>query len=308
MNPDGSLLRCTVPLPAKFRSRDILSFHQRDRERLAERVDGTVIHKGLSWHGHPAHLQVALGERRADAQLSIDAADPGPAQSQAWRDELRRMVERLLGLRQPIERFESLYRAHALLGPLLSAQSGLRVPMAATPFEAISWAITGQQISVPVAVTLRRKLVQAAAIRHSSGIWCHPGPDAIVRLGTDVLRQASFSASKARTLVALSEAMLAGEAPLDDWLDDTPVEQMRERLLAIKGIGPWTVNYTLLRGYGWLDGSLHGDVAVRRGIQALTGADQRLDEAAARGWLEPFAPWRALLAAHLWAMQSPASY
>ncbi len=76
-----------------------------------------------------------------------------------------------------------------------------------------------------------------------------------------------------------------------------------EALAAIKGIGPWTISYTLLRGYGWLDGSLHGDAAVRRVIKTLMAVEQ-VSEKEAQQWLQAYSPWRALLAAHLWAWQS----
>src|SRR3546814_5940217 len=99
---------------------------------------------------------------------------------------------------------------------------------------------------------------------------------------------------------------------ISDWSSDVcssdlqapSIEGLRERLLAIRGIGPWTVNYTLLRGYGWLDGSLHGDVAVRHGIEALLSTPDKLNEKQAQACLEEFSPWRALLAAPLWASRS----
>ncbi|HSX51859.1 MAG TPA: hypothetical protein VLF09_12910, partial [Cellvibrio sp.] len=79
-------------------------------------------------------------------------------------------------------------------------------------------------------------------------------------------------------------------------------------LIQVRGIGPWTVNYALLRGFGWLDGSLHGDVAVRRNLQRLLQCDEKIDEKTTQVWLERFSPWRALVAAHLWAMQKQAGF
>ena len=49
---------------------------------------------------------------------------------------------------------------------------------------------------------------------------------------------------------------------------------LRNALLAIKGIGPWTVNYTLLRGYGYADCSLEGDVAIRSALGRVLGVGQ----------------------------------
>ncbi|PTQ85566.1 hypothetical protein C8R28_101339 [Nitrosomonas ureae] len=96
--------------------------------------------------------------------------------------------------------------------------------------------------------------------------------------------------------------MICNELELSSTYAEPPIEHIRQQLLQIRGIGPWTVDYTLLRGYGWLDGSLHGDVAVRRGLQILLN-NESINENQTRQWLENFSPWRALVAAHLWNME-----
>jgi DNA-3-methyladenine glycosylase II len=210
----------------------------------------------------------------------------------------------MLGLTQPVDEFEKTHARHPQLGALIARQAGLRVPLAASPFEALTWAIIGQQISVSAAVSIRRKMIKAAGLVHSGGLACYPDASRLTALSEADLRAAGFSASKAQTLISVSAQVLAGELPLDEWLDNPPVDLLRERLLGIRGIGPWTVNYTLLRGFGWLDGSLHGDIAVRRALQRLPGNPEKMGEAEARAWLEPLSPWRALVAAHLWASLS----
>lgn len=292
-------LRCRLDLPPGFRVADLLKFHQRDSAAFAERVEPAALHKGMVWQGSPACLTLHFADARVDAQLKVDGA---PAAG-----ELAAHVGRMLGLTQAIDTFEQRYRDHPQLGPLLARQAGLRVPLAATPFEALSWAVIGQQISVGAAVSLRRKLIGAAGMVHSEGLACYPDAARLAALGEGDLRAAGLSQTKARTLLAISAQVLVGELPLDAWLAEPPVETIRERLLAIRGVGPWTVNYTLLRGFGWLDGSLHGDAAVRRAMQRLgvgTPPDGKLGEAAAQAWLAEFAPWRALVGAHLWASLS----
>lgn len=284
---------CQIALPAGFRADDILRFHRRDVQGFAEKVEAQRLQKGLLWQGLPACLRVDFSAALAEAELAVDGGTATAA-------SLERLLRRLLGLDQPVAAFEKAHAAHPQLGPVLAGQSGLRVPQTATPFEALTWAITGQQISVGAAVALRRKLIAAAGAVHSGGLACYPDAARLARLDLDSLRAAGFSQSKAQTLLAVSRQVLAGELPLDDWLDDPPAEIVRERLLTIRGIGPWTVNYTLLRGFGWLDGSLHGDAAVRRGMQRLPGAPETVSETWARDWLESFKPWRALVAAHLW--------
>lgn len=296
MAPASGLLALSLALPAGFRPGDILAFHRRDPREIAERVGKASLYKGLPWQGRPACLNIRFRDSIAEVRLTVD----GPVAA-AEAPALEAMARRMLGLEQDVAAFEARYRTHPQLGGLLARQRGLRVPLTATPFEALVWAVTGQQISVAAAVSIRRRLLQETGLRHSSGLLCHPEAHRLGELGEEALRRAGFSRAKAATLLALCEEVTAGRLPLERWQRTLPVEEMAMRLGAVRGIGPWTVNYTLLRGFGWLDGSLHGDVAVRRGLQRLLGEPEPPTEAEARRWLADFSPWRALLAAHLWA-------
>lgn len=285
-----------LPLPADYRVADLLSFHRRDAQALAERVTPAGLAKGMLWQGQPACLALCFAAGRVRARLQVDgrvAPDPAP---------LRRLVVHMLGLGQPVAAFEAALGGHPQLGALLAANRGLRVPQSASPFEALSWAISGQQISLAVAIALRRRLIQLAGKAHSGGLLCYPDAPAVARLDEDALGRAGFSRAKSQALLLLAREVSEGRLPLDQWLADEPAEAIGQRLLALKGIGPWTVDYALLRGFARLDGSLHGDAAVRRQLQRLLGSAEKLSQPFVRDWLAPFSPWRALVAAHLWAM------
>lgn len=288
-----------LALPPDFRANDILAFHARDREALAEQVGPGRLRKGLWWRGQPVCLQIDFAPGLARVRWQMAAGNQAVA-----AQETLPLVRRMLGLTQDIAAFEAQFAGHPGLGPVLLRQSGLRVPLAGTPFEALAWAIMGQQISVAAAVSLRRRLIAAADLRHASGLYCHPHADQVLALGMECLRAAGLSQAKAQSLLAVCAAVQAGDLPLDEWAaaPQLPAARISQALLAIKGIGPWTVSYALLRGFGWLDGSLQGDVVVRRGIAQLLQAE--VDQARAQAWLAPFAPWRALVGAHLWAMQA----
>ncbi len=290
-------ISCSMVLPDNFRISDVLEFHGRDALEVAERKGVDCLHKGFTWEGWPACLSIRFHSYHADVELVVD----GPVN--ATQGALANLVQRMLGFNQHIESFENSFRNHPQLGPLIAQNSGLRVPVAATPFEALTWAITGQQIGVGAAISMRRKLIQVAGVRHSCGLACYPDAECVSNLKEQQLRQAGFSTTKAQTLLVLSREVLEKRLPLDAWTSAPPVEEIREYLLRIRGIGPWTVNYALLRGFGWLDGSLHGDAAVRRQLQLLLGATKQLSADFTQRWLAEFSPWRALVAAHLWALR-----
>lgn len=291
-------LCCSLPLPANYRLRPVLAFHRRDTQQIAERVGEQTLMKALVWRGAPALLAIRFRPGLADACLSVDGGAPRDS-----RLDFVAMLKRMLGLAQSVEEFETRFRDHPQVGILIAYQAGLRVPVAATPFEALAWAVAAQQISMGAAVALRRNLILAAKVPHSSGLLCHPEAAQAAALTEHALRRAGFSTTKAQTLLALARLSATGELPLDTWAQTLPVEEIVERLAAIRGVGPWTINYALLRGFGWLDGSLHGDVGVRRGMQTLLGLPDKPGEEQTRAWLAEFSPWRALVAAHLWAAQ-----
>jgi DNA-3-methyladenine glycosylase II len=180
----------------------------------------------------------------------------------------------------------------------------LRIVQSATVFEALTWAIIGQQINLAFAIALRRTFIQLADVRHSSGLWCYPDAAAAARLDVEALLARKFSRAKAETLLRFARMADSGELDLVV-SERNPIGAISEALLAVKGIGPWTVNYGLLRGYGYADCSLHGDVAIRAALQALLGEDSKPDMRRTEQFLQRYAPHRTMAAAHLWASLSP---
>ncbi|WP_368921926.1 AlkA N-terminal domain-containing protein [Comamonas aquatica] len=136
-----------LTLPAGFRPQDILAFHRRDAQHTAERVGDAELEKGLLWRATAARLSLRFTEQQEHADLHVDGTAPDSDQAL-----LATMVGRMLGLSQQVEAFEQRHAQHPQLGALIARHLGLRVPVAATPFEALTWAITGQQISVAAAV------------------------------------------------------------------------------------------------------------------------------------------------------------
>lgn len=309
-----------IKLPANFRRADFLSFHQRDQQMLAEQWDDQHLYKGIIWNNAPARLQFTfVGKRAVNVTLDIDTGSK-KISTEKTQVHLRQLAQHMLGLNQTTTEFELAAAQHTELAALVAQQSGLRVPQSASPFEALSWAITGQQISVSAVTSLRRKLIERAGIRHSSGILCYPGAEQIITLNISDLRACGFSQTKAITLLSLAQLSQSGQLPLTQWLEDywngkpLAADEIFTQLTSVKGIGPWTVHYALLRGFSWLDGSLHGDVAVRRNLQRLLtelkiySGGEKISELDTKNWLAGFSPWRALVAAHLWAMQKADGY
>ena len=282
----------SIPLPADYRRRETLAFHARDTLAVAERVQDGVISKGVCVQGRPVLLTLDLGTDTAQGH-----AEGAEASMVA---EIEHMLRSMLGLHMDPQPFERQFAEDAVLGPLIRRHPGLRILQCASEFEALSWAIIGQQIHLRFAIALRRTLIQLAGIQQGCGLWCYPEPAAVAELPLSALTSAKFSRAKANTLLTAAGRVADGSLPLRHWRG-RPDSELVAQLLAIKGIGPWTVNYTLLRGYADGDGSLHGDVAVQNALQRVLGLPVKPDSAETARVLLRYQPFRALAAAHLWA-------
>lgn len=220
------MLTCSLELPKHYRAEDILAFHKRDALAIAESVDDHSLRKGLVWNNLPACLTIRFNQSSAGAELVIDGlADAADA------DVFYGMVRRMLGLNQQVEVFEQIYRHHPQIGRLIAQQPGLRVPTTATVFEALSWAITAQQISLKAAISIRRKLIQTAGLQHSSGLFCYPDAKQLARVSESDLRQIGFSKNKAQTLLTVSRMIENGEIRLKNEVNTADVEDIRGKLL-----------------------------------------------------------------------------
>ena len=286
-------MKFALALPPGYRADDVLTFHSRDAEGVAEQVSGTSLRKGVILDGIPVLLSVSLTPGQAACAIDADGALTPAIEAQA-----REALTSMLGLRIDPAPFLHAVAGDALLGPVAARQPGLRVVQSASIFEALTWAIIGQQINLSFAIALRRTFILQAGRQHSSGLWCYPDAADAARLKAEQLTARKFSRSKADTVLRLATLVDNGALTLAREAD---LATTSASLLAVKGIGPWTVNYALLRGYGYPDCSLHGDVAIRSAFQRLLGADSKPDMARTEALLAAYSPHRTMAAAHLWA-------
>jgi AraC family transcriptional regulator of adaptative response / DNA-3-methyladenine glycosylase II len=132
----------------------------------------------------------------------------------------------------------------------------------------------------------------------ASAALTHLFPDAatIAALDPETL---PMPRSRARALVGLAEALASGAVGLDPGADR---EEAAARLLALSGIGPWTVGYIRMRALSDPDAFPPGDAGLRRALRQLghradPGSEPGSDAGAAQAWR----PWRSYAVHHLWA-------
>ncbi|TQL03606.1 DNA-3-methyladenine glycosylase [Cellulomonas sp. SLBN-39] len=201
------------------------------------------------------------------------------------------LLDRWLGLG------DDLAAAHAHLGrdrrlaPLLRSRPHLRVLGHPDGFEAAVQAVLTQQVTLAAGRTCGGRLATAYGTPGPDGLLAYPAPDALAAVDPVALQAVlRVPHARARAVHALATACADGLvlAPGAD------LAQVRARLLALPGIGPWTADVVALRALGDRDAFPGGDLVLRR---VLDLPDPKAVAAVAGPW----SPYRAVAATHLWA-------
>lgn len=202
----------------------------------------------------------------------------------------------LLDLDADPEAIDAHLAADAVLAPMVRAAPGRRVPRTVDGAELALRLVIGQQISTRAARTHTARLVEAYGepIDDPDGGLTATFPDAAAIADAS---DATLAMPQTRrdTLRGLAGALAEGTIDVSagaDW------DRARQQLLALRGIGPWTVEGVAMRALGDPDAFLATDLGVRQAMSGLGLADAgRAQQAVAAPWR----PWRAYAVQHLWA-------
>ena len=181
------------------------------------------------------------------------------------------------------------------LGRLVRSRPGLRAPGAVDGAEWAVRVILGQHISVRAARTVTGRLVATYGkpLDHREGGLTHafPSPESLAEAD---LVSLGLTRARAEAVRTLSRQLADGKLVLDVGADRCEAE---EHLLAIPGVGPWTVAHVALRSLGDPDAFPAGDLGLQLAATRLGLGDHALALAKrANRWR----PWRGYAAHHLW--------
>ncbi len=176
----------------------------------------------------------------------------------------------------------AMARVHDLVGdpPLRRHPAG---------FQGLAQIVVAQQLSAASA---------GAIWRRTEALVAPFEPEVLLAQEVVALRGAGLSEGKIRTLVAVAEAVAGGRLSFESAVSD---EALREQLLAIRGVGPWTADIYVMFCLGLADGFAAGDLALQLAAQRALGLAARPSAVELSRIAERWRPWRGVAARLLWA-------
>jgi 3-methyladenine DNA glycosylase/8-oxoguanine DNA glycosylase len=207
-------------------------------------------------------LHRAVGGR----EVRIRGAEGGVA-VEPLDDLTRPVVEKLLGLEFDLDAFYAWSPAQPVLSEIVPRLAGLRPPLAPDPFESLVSSITAQQVSLHSAFAIRSRFIERLGTPVGS-VYAFPTRERVATSSEAELFSLGFSARKAEYVIGLARA------DLDlDGLAALPDDEVRARLVAIRGIGAWTAEWFLGRYLARPRAWPAGDLALRKAVDLFYGSD-----------------------------------
>ncbi len=238
------------------------------------------VDRATVWHEGGLHRVVGGREVR------IEAA-PGGVDVEPLDSETEPIVRTMLGLVFELEPFYAWAAGDDVLGAATKRLVGFRPSLAPDPFEMLVGAITAQQVSLFAATAIRNRMTERFGAQ--AGVaWSFPTRDALAAATEAELVGLGFSRRKAEYTVGLARA------DIDlDVLPGLADDEVKARLVAVRGIGEWTAEWFLARHLARPNAWPWGDLALRKAVASLYGG---LDVREAQ---ERFHPYENLSAHYL---------
>ena len=218
------------------------------------------------------------------------------------RDAVRRQVARQFSTDLDLAPFYRLALSDPVLVRLAEHFRGMRIPQAPTVYETVISAILEQQVNLSFAHQVKQALIETygGCVEFEGRRYnAFPEPAALAIATRRQLRRLQISGPKARYLIAISHGALDGSLDLEGLRSVEPAAAY-ERLLAQKGVGPWTAQYVGLRALGHADCLPAADVGLQKAVRRFYGLRKQPTvarvEALARSW----SGWRSYATFYLW--------
>lgn len=259
-----------IPVVAPFDLHATVEALHRRPNALAEPYVAGEYRRVLWLDGEPA----LFGVRQTDAQtLRVRELREG-AGEQPNTLRLERAAALLadaVGAGVDLSQVQSHARRVRELVPIVEALRGMKPPRFVVLWEALLNVIPFQQVSLASGVATLNRLVEALGPRITYGgavYYGLPSPEAILSASAEQLRASGFSAAKASAVRALAEVIASGGLSAEEIaaLDDA---QAIARLTQLPGIGPWSAQVLLLRGFRRLGVFPQGDSGAARSLAGV---------------------------------------
>jgi DNA-3-methyladenine glycosylase II len=271
---------------------------RRRAHNVVDRFDDGIWRRVLVIGKSPVAMAVRQTRscERPEIEVRISAARP-----QAMKADVAAIVTRMLGLDLDLSDFYRLARGDAHLRELADRLRGMKPVRYATVFEAFANAVACQLVSLSAGMHVLNRLTEAFGIVGdvNNEVRSFPLAATIARSNPDALRALGLSRHKGEYLIGLAKLAIGPKDPDFASIAQLDDDDAIARLSKIRGVGRWTAEYVMLRGFGRINIFPGDDVGGRNKLFEWLGMGDAPTYEGVGRMLERWHPYGGLIYLHL---------
>ena len=288
----------SIPAPKEFDFKECLKFLGRSNQERLHFIENDKIRKLLKLYDKKILLELSCPANNVIKVTFLNSVSEDPA-----KIFIKNYVREWFDLETDLALFYKIAAQDNLLKNLVSRFYGLRLIKIHDLFQALCWAILGQQINLTFAYTLYRRFIENYGEKSSyenRDYWLFPTSEIVAKLSVAELMKLQFTGKKSEYIIGLAEQIAAGNLSKESLLEKNDYNEAKNALVKIRGIGPWTANYVLMRCLGDPSAFPIEDIGLHNAIKLQLNLEQKptLEEISklAAGWTN----WQAYATFYLY--------
>ena len=288
----------SIQLPEPFSMSEMIGYLTRSANECLFYVEADNVYRMIRVENEPVLVEITCRNDELEVWI-LDGIPP----TKSVRVTVDGYVRDWFDLDRDLRPFYRQMEHCPYVSGLVRDHTGLRIVGVPDLFEALCWAIVGQQINLAFAYTLKRRFVETfgECLRlNGKEFWLFPSPETIANLSVAELRSIQFTSRKSEYVLEVAKRMTEGTLSKTSLMQSGDFKAAERDLVKIRGIGPWTANYVLMRclrdpsAFPIEDVGLHNAVKERLGINRKPTLDEL--RAIASKWTG----WEAYATFYLW--------
>lgn len=281
--------------PKEFNFDQLLRFLSRNEKECLHTLRDREIFKVISNENTLILFSITFD---SCLQISIHSED----KSQKNVDLIKKYVNDWFDLEANLSLFYKTVQSDEVLANLCEKFYGLRMIGMPDLFESLIWSIIGQQINLNFAYSLKERLVHnfgQKVVHHNESFYALPTPERLAALTIEDFQPLQFSRSKAQYILNVSQEFAEGRLSQEE-LSKLSFEEVKEKLIKIKGIGNWTANYSMMKSMKNYDAFPIEDVGLHNAVKTQYGLTAKPSISELNQMAEKWKGWRGYATFYFW--------
>lgn len=257
--------------PPEFNFKECLVYLGRSEQEVMHRIKDGYLYKLVKLNGEVVLMKIG------STSLTIQVEFPIGQPSVGIHEKVAAYIWDWFDFDQALGDFYEIARTDTILKRIVPKYNGLRIMGIPDLFEALAWAIIGQQINLTFAYTLKKRFVEQygeSYVVEGYTYWLFPEHTKIASMEVDELRELQFTVRKAEYIIGIAKMMTNGELTKEMLLQYN-YQQIQKSLTSIRGVGAWTADYVRMRCLHDPSAFPIADVGLHHALMHQLGLDRK---------------------------------